>query len=115
MLRLAVKKRQEPLGIGGSCLVLLSAAAISLGISAILLMLQDKSPVQGVSLLFQGAFGSRWALEDCLKDLKRRQLEQQRKHILDLMAKARSDGDVESERSLALRKIDVEREIHETR
>lgn len=57
-------KRQEPLG-WGSCLVLSGAVVFALGISAALLGLQGKSPLSGMALLFQGAFGSRFALEDC--------------------------------------------------
>lgn len=58
-------KRQEPLG-WGSCLVISGAVIFALGISAALLSLQGKSPLSGMVLLFQGAFGSRFALEDCV-------------------------------------------------
>ncbi|KJR97239.1 MAG: branched-chain amino acid ABC transporter permease [Desulfobulbaceae bacterium BRH_c16a] len=59
-----VIKRQEPLGVGGSCLVLFTALALSLLLSSFLLYLGGTSPIQGMKVLFQGAFGSRWALED---------------------------------------------------
>jgi DNA primase len=55
------------------------------------------------------------ALDDCLKDLKRKRLERERHDILNRMAQARKDGDPNTERALAIRKIEVEREIHETR
>ena len=64
MLWMRVTKRQEPLGVGGSCLVLFSALALSLLLSAFLLSLGGTPPLRGISVLFQGAFGSRWALED---------------------------------------------------
>lgn len=57
-------KRQEPLGIVGSCLVLLVALVLSLLLSALVLSLGGTSPVKGMSVLLQGAFGTRWALED---------------------------------------------------
>ena len=60
-----IVKRQEPLG-WGSCLVILGAVAFALCISAAMLSVQGKSPLSGMMLLFQGAFGSRWALEDCV-------------------------------------------------
>ncbi|CAB5120502.1 ABC transporter, permease protein 1 (cluster 11, riboflavin/purine nucleoside/unknown) [Olavius algarvensis associated proteobacterium Delta 3] len=63
---LQIKRRQEPLFIWGSCLIFLGAIVLSLGISSLLLLIQDRPPIQGLVLLFQGAFGSRWALEDCL-------------------------------------------------
>lgn len=66
MVRMRITKRQEPLGIGGSCLVLFVALVLSLLLSALLLVLGGTPPVQGISTLFQGAFGSRWALEDSL-------------------------------------------------
>lgn len=58
-------KRQDALG-WRSCLVLLAAIALSLLISAFLLWVQGKPPAAGLKLLFAGAFGSRWAIEDCL-------------------------------------------------
>lgn len=65
MVSIRIVKRQEPLG-WSSCLVFLSAIALSLTVSTLLLALQGKSPLDGVTVLFQGAFGSRWAMEDCL-------------------------------------------------
>jgi general nucleoside transport system permease protein len=64
MLPMRIAKRQEPLGWGGSCFVLLTALALSLLLSAFLLYLGGTSPLQGLGVLFRGAFGSRWALED---------------------------------------------------
>ena len=49
-----------------SCLVFLGAVALSLGISAALLATQGRPPLRAMLLFFDGAFGSRWALEDCL-------------------------------------------------
>lgn len=70
-------------------------------------------------VVMSGAFASvgdaTRALDDCVRGLRRRQLEHQRQTIRNEMAKARSEGNVESERSLAHRMIEVEREIHETR
>ncbi len=65
MRRLKVIKRQEPLG-WRSCLVLLGAISLSLIFSGLLLALRGTPPLEGISVLFQGAFGSRWAIEDCL-------------------------------------------------
>lgn len=50
----------------GSCLVLFLALVLSLLLSALVLSLGGTSPVKGMSVLFQGAFGSRWALEDSI-------------------------------------------------
>jgi len=66
MSGIQIKRRQEPLRIWGSCLIFLGALFLSLGISSLLLLIQDRPPLHGLTLLFQGAFGSRWALEDCL-------------------------------------------------
>ena len=65
MIRLRITKRQEPLG-WRSCLVLFAAIGFSLVLSGVLLALRGTSPVEGIAVLFQGAFGSRWAIEDCL-------------------------------------------------
>ena len=65
MINLRVIKRQEPLG-WSSCFIIIGAVALSLGISTLMLAFQGKSPLQGIIILFQGAFGSKWALEDCL-------------------------------------------------
>ncbi|MCP3891771.1 MAG: ABC transporter permease [Desulfobulbaceae bacterium] len=66
MLRMRIVKRQEPLDFGGSCLVLLSALVLSLVLSGLLLFLGGTPPFKGIVTLFQGAFGSRWALEDSI-------------------------------------------------
>ncbi len=64
MVGLRIVKRQAPLGFGGACLVLFSALLLSLLLSGILLFLGGTPPVEGIITLFQGAFGSKWALED---------------------------------------------------
>ncbi len=66
MIRIRVVKRQEPLGFRGSCLVLFSAIVLSLVLSGLLLFLRGTPPVDGILTLFQGAFGSRWAIEDSI-------------------------------------------------
>ncbi len=63
-LGVRIVKRQEPLSLAGSCLVMTSAILFSLFISGVLLFFGGTPPVQGIITLFQGAFGSRWALED---------------------------------------------------
>ncbi len=65
MFRFRVTKRQEPLG-WRSCFVILGAVLLSLAFSALLLAIRGTSPLEGITVLFQGAFGSRWAIEDCL-------------------------------------------------
>lgn len=65
MIRLRIVKRQEPLG-WRSCLVLFSAIGVSLALSGVLLALRGTPPAEGIVTLFQGAFGSRWAIEDSL-------------------------------------------------
>ncbi len=65
MFPFEVKRRQMPIG-WGICLVYLAVIFLSLSMGAILLWLQGKPPLGGIWLLFKGAFGSRWALEDCL-------------------------------------------------
>ncbi len=65
MFRLKIIKRQEPLG-WRSCFVVFGAVFLSLCFSALLLAMRGTPPLQGISVLFEGAFGSRWALEDCL-------------------------------------------------
>ncbi len=66
MLDIRVHKRQAPLSFGGSCLVLFSAVFLSLAMSAALLALQGKPPLDGMLLFLQSGFGTPWALEDCL-------------------------------------------------
>ncbi len=65
MLSIHAYKRQEPLQ-WSSGLILLGAVALSLGASALLLKLHGKPALGGISILFSGAFGSLWAIEDCL-------------------------------------------------
>lgn len=65
MFSLRIVKRQEPLG-WRSCLVVFGALVFSLVLSGVLLAMRGTSPVEGIAILFQGAFGSRWAIEDCL-------------------------------------------------
>ena len=65
MFPFEVKIRQVP-NRWGTCLIFMAAIILSLGVGAILLAFQGKPPVRGILLLFKGAFGSRWALEDCI-------------------------------------------------
>ena len=65
MSLLRVVKRQEPLG-WGSCFVLAAAICISLLLSAIILYIGGTSPIEGIAVLFKGAFGNRYALEDAI-------------------------------------------------
>jgi len=65
MSPLRVVKRQEPLG-WGSCLVLLAAIAFSLLLCGIILSIGGTSPLEGIIVLFKGAFGSRYAFQDAL-------------------------------------------------
>lgn len=65
MSLLRVVKRQEPLG-WGSCFVLLAAVCISLLLCAIILSIGGTSPIEGIAVLFKGAFGNRYALEDAI-------------------------------------------------
>jgi len=58
-------KRQEPRP-WSSCLVFLTAVILSLAVSALMLKLQGKPALKGIGLLFEGALGSRWSIEDCL-------------------------------------------------
>ncbi len=65
MLDLTIRKRQESLK-GTAALIYCGAVLFSLLLSAALLIFQGNSPVEGISLLLQGAFGSMYAIEDCL-------------------------------------------------
>lgn len=65
MLAIKITRREE-LSLWSSSLLLSLAIAVSLGMSALLLAMQHKSPLSGVALLFTGAFGSPWALEESL-------------------------------------------------
>lgn len=62
---LSAVRRQEPLG-WGSCLVFLAALALAFTVSGTLLAVQGKPALQALWLLVESAFGSRYALEDCL-------------------------------------------------
>ena len=78
---------------------------------------EQRDPIAKV--VMSGAFSSvsdpTRALDDCLREMTRRRLRRKRQEIKRQMAVARSDGDTDSERALARRMIEVEREIHETR
>ena len=65
MPAISAVRRQEPLG-WGSCLVFFAALGLALLISGALLAVQGKPPLEGLWLLVESAFGSRYALEDCL-------------------------------------------------
>lgn len=65
MSLIRIVKRQEPLG-WGSCFVLLAAVSLSLFLSGLLLLINGISPVEGIIVLFKGAFGSQYAFEDAL-------------------------------------------------
>ncbi|KGO35537.1 MAG: ABC transporter permease [Desulfoprunum sp.] len=65
MFRIRITKRQERRG-WRSCLVVLTAIVLSLVLSGILLALRGTPPLVGLAVLFKGAFGSRFAIEDCL-------------------------------------------------
>ena len=62
---LTIAKRQEPLK-WGSFLIFPAALVLSLGISGLLLIMQGKSAMYGLSVLFSGAFGSDYSLQDTL-------------------------------------------------
>ncbi len=60
-----VSQRQEnPIWISG--VVTFGAIFFSLAASACMLHLQGKPALEGMNVLFTGAFGSRWSFEDCL-------------------------------------------------
>ena len=65
MLPIRIEKRQEPLG-WSSCFVVLAGITVSLLLSGLLLAWRGTPPVDGIVTLFQGGFGSRYALEDSL-------------------------------------------------
>lgn len=65
MFRIRIVKRQEPLG-WSSCFVVLAGIVFSLVLSGILLSLRGTPPVEGILTLFQGGFGTRYAIEDSL-------------------------------------------------
>ena len=63
---LRIAKRQEPSPIWRSALVFTGAVAVALGLSMLLLTVRGISPLEGLRVLVMGAFGSTWALQDCL-------------------------------------------------
>lgn len=65
MIRIRVVKRPPP-AVWAYPLITAGAVVLSLAASAGLLALQDKPPLAGMAALFQGAFGSLYAIEDCL-------------------------------------------------
>lgn len=65
MALIRIVKRQEPLG-WGSCFVFLAALSLSLLLGGVILLIGGTSPWEGITTLFRGAFGSRYALEDAL-------------------------------------------------
>lgn len=65
MFRIRITKRKEPRG-WSSFLVLSAAVALSLAVSGLLLALRGTPPLDGLAVLFKGAYGSRFAIEDCL-------------------------------------------------
>lgn len=60
-----ISKRQERLG-WRSVFIVAAAVTLSLAAGLMLLALQGISPLAGLVVLAQGAFGSAWALTDCL-------------------------------------------------
>ena len=65
MISVRIHKRSAPLA-WRSFLIIIGALAFSLAVSAVMLVLQDKPPLTALGLLFTGAFGSIWALQDSL-------------------------------------------------
>jgi len=65
MPRFRIIRRQERPG-WRSLLIVLAAVVVSLTLSLLLLAVQSVSPLAGLIVLMQGAFGSTWAIEDCL-------------------------------------------------
>lgn len=59
---LKIRKREEPWK-WGALVIFLGALLFSLAVSALLLAGQGKDPVEGLYILWQGSFGSLWALE----------------------------------------------------
>lgn len=58
--------RKQELCLWSSCFLLFAAIGMSLSMSALLLVMHHKSPLDGIALLFKGAFGSPWAVEESL-------------------------------------------------
>ena len=55
------------------------------------------------------------ALDDCIARLQRGKLERELAEIRNQIAKAKKNADLETIRTLAMRQVELEREIHETR
>ena len=66
MALLRISKRQEPSPLWRSALVFTGAVAAALALSMLLLTARGISPLEGFKVLMLGAFGSSWALQDCL-------------------------------------------------
>lgn len=66
MALLRITKCQEPSPLWRSALVFTGAVATALVLSMLLLTVRGISPLEGLSVLMTGAFGSSWALQDCL-------------------------------------------------
>lgn len=62
---LKIRKREEPWK-WGALVIFLGALLFSLAVSALLLAGQGKNPMLGMLILWQGSFGSLWALEGAL-------------------------------------------------
>lgn len=65
MLGFRIQRRDKPLGFY-SAFVVLAAVVLALLFSGGILALRGTPPVEGMRVLLQSAFGSRWALEDSL-------------------------------------------------
>ena len=65
MKKIRIVRQHQPLK-WGYIFIFFIALGLSLGIGAILLSLQGKPPLKGIALLFQGAFGAGYAIEDSL-------------------------------------------------
>ncbi len=66
MIFYQIKKREQSLGVKWSALVLVLALLFSFLLCAFLLFLGGTDPLAGITSLFYGAFGSRWAIEDSI-------------------------------------------------
>ena len=65
MTTFRLQKRQET-SLWRSCLILAGAVGFSLLVSGAMLSFQGKPALSGLTLLLRGAFGTPWAIEDCL-------------------------------------------------
>lgn len=65
-MELRIAKRQEPSLLWRSALVITGAVVAALTLSMLLLALRGISPFEGLGVLVMGAFGTSWALQDCL-------------------------------------------------